>query len=521
MKKYFYLILFVVTCSWFSACEDYLDIPKLGNLGAEEDFYKSDADADAAITACYKDLGGAGGLFEFLMIPDNLLSGDIWCGGGKKSDDAAREDLGSYTYSSTNKLIQDLYEGLYRLIYHSNLMIEKFESYDTPIKKRNQAEAYFFRGMAYFYLGAYFGTTPVVNHLLKNGEYDLANSTKKDLFEQAVADFKKAIDSGSLISKKDKLDPTVRVTKETAMAYLGKTYVFLEKWNEASIELNKVVASQKYELATDLSTLLHAAADYSPEYVFQWNAVTDFNDTFAQLWQLYFLYHGFRGEFFDWKPKGEAVGLSNSGYGFFNPTKNLYDAFVAEEGTDGYRLNQTIKTYEQLRGMGISLLDGKQLHGHEGYWDWKHRMLNNDFIVFGGFAVVNYCFMRYSEVLLLAAEANLKNNDEAKALSCLNEVRIRAHLTPKTTVTMDDIKLEKRLELFGDGCRWMDLVRWGDAPSVLKDQGKVIKAFNGSEVVVEYKNPGSAGFVKGKHEVLPIPATQITLNKNMKQNPNW
>lgn len=522
MKKYILsLVVILITGFMFTSCENELNIAKLGNLGAEEEFYKTDADAEAAITTCYKDLGGMGGLFEFLMIPDNLLSGDIWCGGGQKNDDAAREDIGAYTFSSTNKLVQDLYEGLYKLIYHSNLMIEKFDAYDTDIKKRNQAEAYFFRGMAHFYLGAYFGTTPIVDHLLANNEYNQPNSTKTALFEQAASDLKKAVDSGCLTTKNNLTDPTVRVTKEAAQAYLGKTYVFLEKWSEAAQALNSVVASKKYELYSDLNKLFHTATDYCPEYILEWNAVADYNDAFAQLWHLYFMYHGFRGEFFNWTPKGEAADLSNSGYGFFNPTKDLYDAYVAEEGVDGYRLNHSIKTYEQIKAMGISLLDGKVLHGHEGYWDWKHRFLNSDYIIFGGMAVVNYCFMRYSEVLLLAAEANLKDGNETEALKCLNEVRKRAQLPAKSSISMDIIKIEKRLELFGDGCRWMDLVRWGDAATELKDQGKVIKGFNGTAVVEEYKNSGSSGFVAGKHEVLPIPATQITLNDNMVQNPGW
>ena len=55
----------------------------------------------------------------------------------------------------------------------------------------------------------------------------------------------------------------------------------------------------------------------------------------------------------------------------------------------------------------------------------------------------------------------------------------------------------------------------------VKNQGKVIMGFNGKAVVEEYKNSGSSGFVAGKHEVLPIPATQITLNDNMVQNPGW
>ena len=50
--------------------------------------------------------------------------------------------------------------------------------------------------------------------------------------------------------------------------------------------------------------------------------------------------------------------------------------------------------------------------------------------------------MRYAEVLLLAAEANLKDGNQSEADACLNEVRQRARLDAKTA-TLDAIKLER------------------------------------------------------------------------------
>jgi len=81
-----------------------------------------------------------------------------------------------------------------------------------------------------------------------------------------------------------------------------------------------------------------------------------------------------------------------------------------------------------------------------------------------------------------------------------NEVRERAELVPITGVTMDDIKKERRLELAMEGFRFFDLVRWGDASSEL----------------------GELGFVEGKHEVLPIPQSEIdNSNGELEQNSNY
>ncbi len=521
MKKYTILFALIISIFAFSSCEDELNIEKMGNLGAEGDFYKTDADADAAITACYVDLGT---LFEEIMSTSNLLSDDIWCGGGQKNDNSQREDLGAYTFGSTNENIQSLFSNLYTMIYHANLVIEKFDEYDTTTKKRALAEAYFFRGFAHFYLGAFYGTAPVVDHLLGTDEYDQPNSEDGALFSQAASDFEAAINSGDLESKTDVNTNLSRVSHEAVQSFLGKTYVFMEEWAKAATVLNEVIDSQKYELYSgDYKDLMHSASDYSSENILEWNAVADYAN-FMQNMSMFYIYHGYRGESFSWNMTPEYSDLSNGGWGFYNPTASLYNAFVSEEGVDGYRLNNSIKTYDQLKNIGVSILSGKVLHGNEGYFGWKYRLLSTDYIIFGMFPTVNPRYMRYSEVLLLAAEANLKNGDEPKARGYLNKIRERAQLDAKdSAITMDDIKIEKRLELFEEGCRWMDLVRWGDAASTLGDRGETIMGFdsNTESVIVEYTNSSSEGFVSGKHDVLPIPDTEVTLNGNIEQNPNW
>ncbi len=521
MKKITILLALIISIFSFSSCEDDLNIEKLGNLGAEDNFYKTDADADAAITACYVDLGS---LFEPIMSTSNLLSDDIWCGGKQKNDNSQREDLGAYTFGSTNENIQDLFSSLYTMIYHANLVIEKFEEYDTPIKNRALAEAYFFRGFAHFYLGAFYGTAPVVDHLLGTNEYDQPNSEDGALFSQAASDFETAIDSGNLETKTDVNTNLSRVTQEAVKSYLGKTYVFMKEWAKAATVLDEVIDSHKYELyGGGYDNLMHSITDYCSENILEWNAVVDYAN-YSQNMSMFYIYHGYAGELYNWNMTSEYSDLSNGGWGFYNPTASLYNAFVSEEGVDGYRLNNTIKTYDQLKGIGITILSGKVLHGNEGFFNWKFRLLSSDYIIYGMFPTVNPRYMRYAEVLLLAAEAHLQNDNEPKARGYLNEVRERAQLDPKeSTITMDDIKLEKRLELFEEGCRWMDLVRWGDAASSLGERGKTIKGFdsNTESVIVEYTNSSSEGFVPGKHEVLPIPDTEITLNSNIEQNPNW
>ena len=132
-------------------------------------------------------------------------------------------------------------------------------------------------------------------------------------------------------------------------------------------------------------------------------------------------------------------------------------------------------------------------------------------------------WMRYAEVLLLASEANLMAGNQDKADEYLNQVRERAQLAPKSGITLEDIQIEKRLELCGEGTRFQDMIRWGIAEERMKDQGKNYPMLdsNGSVTYVETgADPSSYGF-KSKHNLLPYPGVEIRLNSNITQNPGW
>jgi starch-binding outer membrane protein, SusD/RagB family len=114
--------------------------------------------------------------------------------------------------------------------------------------------------------------------------------------------------------------------------------------------------------------------------------------------------------------------------------------------------------------------------------------------------------LRYADILLLAAEVLNENGKSAEALPYLNRVRARARKTapnipglivlPDVTVTAknelrEKIYAERRIELAMEQHRWFDLARWGRLEQAMKAAGK--------------------NFVSGKHELLPIPQTEVDL----------
>lgn len=135
---------------------------------------------------------------------------------------------------------------------------------------------------------------------------------------------------------------------------------------------------------------------------------------------------------------------------------------------------------------------GRKNDGYTGWFSkkrapWAHLTFNSS-------AEWNYetneRVIRYGDVLLMMAEAAL-GGGTGNPDTYFNEVRQRAGLGTISGVTLADIKKERRLELAMEGFRYFDLVRWGDAPSVLSDRG----------------------FKEGTHEVFPIPQDEI-INSN-------
>lgn len=132
-----------------------------------------------------------------------------------------------------------------------------------------------------------------------------------------------------------------------------------------------------------------------------------------------------------------------------------------------------------MESTGISLSDAiAYMPDNAGYFSWKYRVYEAD--------VINYYWlrcpnntraMRYAEVLLLAAEASLQSGNASKAVDYVNKVRNRAQLPALGSVSMDDIKKEKRLELWMEGCRYQDLIRWGDAATVLAKEDRKGRLF--------------------------------------------
>ena len=204
----------------FVSCEDKLDIQKHGNLGSMDDFYTNDENVMQATASLYTEMRD---IYYNWFLTLNLLSDDLYAGGGSRGDNGEMEKLNEYTFDSDHSMIQSLYSGLYGVIYKANLIIDKVEG-ETAVAKRAINEAKVFRAWAHFELVTLWGTAPVVDHLLEPGEYRKPNSDPSETWALVESDLTEAINSGTLPSKTSASDEEtgIRITKETAQAFLGK-----------------------------------------------------------------------------------------------------------------------------------------------------------------------------------------------------------------------------------------------------------------------------------------------------------
>lgn len=207
--------------------------------------------------------------------------------------------------------------------------------------------------------------------------------------------------------------------------------------------------------------------------------------------------------------KVENFGL-NAGWGANVPTGKIGDLLYADDGV-ARRQASVISEDDFIAGGGE--VDRSVADFHWANYENYIRLKFSTYASETGAPVpeVNYStpfkIIRYADVLLMAAEAYNKDNQDDKAVPLIKQVRERAGATDHSswenltgTDLFNVIVKERQLELAFEGHRFWDLVRWG-----LADQ----------EI---------PGFVKGKHELFPIPLTEINLNSAIDlsdQNPGY
>lgn len=524
-------IFLVIALFSFGCSEDFLQYDQRG-VQTVESFYQTDDQVFEALMSVFNQWQAGMG-FNYIYL-HQAMSDESYAGGGARGDNGGTlEELNEYRYSPSTSIIRDYYSWMYNCINRSNLVVDNTNP-DTDNKAMFVAMAKALRGYAYFFLKNMWGEVPLVLHELNPEEYNQPRTPMAEIDAQIELDFTEAI---AVLPVRSEMPGEYRqlLSKGSVQAMLGKHYLFNEEYDKAASTFQLMIDSGEYDLYPDYSKVLRKESEHGVESVFELNyaSTLGYADAFTGAFGGesglggWIIMNGPRPEYLP-APTFFMLDLFPMSWGFINPHKEMYDAFI--EAGDSVRLASNIIGPNELAAMGSSYLTpaGFVPYGSDGYLDLKYlgyMSEGNGGDPWTQFSNVgtNVRMIRYADVLLMAAEAyNRKSSpDDNKAQKYVNEVRARVSLDPVSTTGNDlfnDIKTERKLELAFEGERYMDLQRWGDAYEALKDQGK--KVPNGSGGFYE---PQGAGYEQGRDELLPFPEYEMTVNTALKgqQNPGY
>jgi hypothetical protein len=488
------LMISLVSCE-----KGFVDIQPKGQF-LSGNYYADKDQAYAALVGVYDMVHKNSGGFENMITMMNAGSDDNFAGGGGPTDGAGIHGFSNFTMTSLimpGSFWNDYYQGIFK----ANTLLSKIDkvTMDAALKTRFAAESKALRAYYYFNLEIMFKNIPLIlDPISATDMYQVVQATPTAVYTQIEKDLTEAI--VNLPATVPVATEGGRFTKGAAQALLGKVYLYDKKNALAAAQLADVngtpggTSQYGYKLVSSFASLWSPANKFNTEAILEvshssvgssgwgnWGSGSDEGNTVNVM-------VGPR----NYVKIGAGAPDLPSGWSFNVFTQDFYDVIKTDPRFAATVLDmKTLQTTNQADYIG-----GDQ---NTGYFLNKFMPRQSDVSTGSGDAVLNYkqdtYAIRLADTYLLEAEALGATGARAQAL--LDAVRVRAGL-PSVPVSLAAIKAERRLELAGEGYRFFDLVRWGDASAKL----------------------ASRGFVAGKHEIFPIPFRELQGTK-LVQNPGY
>ncbi len=480
-------------------------------------FYITDEQAMEALYAAYDPLQfevWTGSTFMW----GSIASDDATAGGADQSDQldfqlVDRFQLTPYTSKDQNNW--QAYKQWWQLVARSNYVIYNMKLNDD-IAKSAIDQAYFLKAFGYFQLTRLYGGLPIIDKVpISTDKFPRASQT--ETWAAIERYLNKALADGKMPVRSLGADPDDgEATLAAAQTLLGKVYLYEGKYQECINILKQVDGNSQYSLEPIFMNVFAPGNKHGKESIFEINfSNINYNsagwDNTANSNTIYTLL----APRTDGTQEIPAPATFSWGWGMNQPTQKLAAAFDAMGDTA--RKNHSMVSSDSINN--IFAMAGKTTifqNSETGWWDLKHARQK------GWFAATNQVnqnliVFRLADVYLMLAEAYNKTGDDNNALLYLNKVRVRAKLSAASGSGSDllqKIKDERRLELCLEGDRYFDLVRWGDAATVL---------------TAESYEPSASSFASGTpgtvtNGLFPIPQQEINAygnTANFTQNPGY
>ncbi|MFM1878069.1 MAG: hypothetical protein RLZZ241_935 [Bacteroidota bacterium] len=565
------------------ACKDeFLDVPPANSLGDAQ--LQTKAGVEGLLVGTYAALNGVfGNRFEG---PNHWVTGSILGGDANKGTDAgdysAINPVQRFEHDATQGDLNSLWRGRYEGVSRANKVLATAAAIQDKLSAADYAritgEARLLRGHFYFDLKKHFNSIVLFDETVPAADIP-AIPNSPDVWSFIEADFQYAFDNLPAVTGPG------RVNKWAAAAYLGKAQLFQGKWAAAKSAFDGVISQGvtsnglQYALLDDYAAIYNAANDNHAESVMDVESANGTGSTQNANYfdDLNYPYNtgsdgpgnccGFFQPSIDLGNhfRTSAEGLPLLDYSFSNAANRVKDnwthvfvdgngegTFTEDTGPLDPRIDHSIGR------KGIQYLDWIEHPGsawirsfpYAGpyspkkyiYYKSQEGSLTDASSWTRGYALMNYTIIRFADVLLMQAEAEVELGNLEAARTLVNRVRARAanstYWVKKDGVNeanyviseypagnaafasqaaaRNAVRFERKLELSGEGHRFFDLVRWGIAGSEINRY----LDFEGQFLVTKF---GGANFTAGKNEYQPIPQSQIDLQGSdvLTQNPGW
>lgn len=548
-----------------AACDDFIDVPPTGVINGELAY----SEPEGMVTAAYASLGDCWYTYPFNLWPYGDVASDDCLKGGSGTTDTGYHPMEIWsTLTSTPGELDELWYRLYCNISRCNRALIALEQHGVEKLGEKTAaqrvgEVHFLRGHNYFKLLTMFRQIPWIDEVVfanntheqvRNDEY-----TYEELFKKVIGEFEAAYNA----LPEEVTDGGGRANKIAAAAYLAKCYLTLA-WGdgyEASNGVNFInrdymqkvvdytddVVSSQYGYLEDFGDIFLPEYENSKESIFavQTSDYADDNTKFGRA---------------NWSNMLNGCwGMWSCGWDFHKPSQNLVNAFKTRDGLpmfDDYnnsidypvkgvatsqkwdpRLFHTVGMpsfpykYEEEYTMTKENSRTPNTYGY--YTSMKEVPQRSKGETFNGswqaFAMNDYV-LRYSDVMLMRAEALIELDRMGEARTIINDIRDRAansiskhigyasefcQISPYPTAYFTTkesarrcLQWERRLEMAMENGRYFDLRRWGVASTTLNAyfDSEKNSTYDGQSYGQYYQD---AHYTAGKNEFYPVPYNQL------------
>jgi tetratricopeptide (TPR) repeat protein len=493
MKKLLYIIILGILSSCSSS---FLDLYPETSLN-EGNFYKSETEFILLANGCYVPMRELNKVDNWVMA--EMASDNTSFMYNTTTGEASKMVLDEFILASDNVVYKTFWSTSYSGINRCNKLLSEIDRPEvvwvkSANKDRCMGEALFLRAYYYFNLVQQYGGVPIVLTPITSEEAKgIKRSTVDDVYKSIIDDLKSAITHFKVAIA---LEENGRANLGSSLSLLGKVYLTYHKYPEAEASLKEVMDLGKYSLLPVYANLFNPANKDFKETIFS----VQYSENSVELSNRFIFY------FAPWSSGGAVTtkpGINISGTAGWNqPTDDLINAF---------------ETGDLRKNVSIAYWTGKD-------WDGLIRPIP----YCGKYKAPqtapddrcgdNFPILRYSDVLLMYAEALNEQDKTSAAIPYVQQVRTRAGLTAALTgytkTTLQDlIAKERQTEFCFENQRYYDLKRTGKALSVLAAHG----------VREKTKKPFlySTAFDMKEYKLLaPIPAEQILVNQ-LDQNPGY